>query len=128
MGNMDDFSLSDLAGSTAIILASCGALVSVFLSSRCECAMSLCGCFTCSRTAPPIDGEEIKKKDKDKGKDKGKGKDKDKDKDKDIEDPDINRDDESDEELIPYDDKEKDKEKLIPEKKPDNNIIDGETD
>ena len=35
-GKMDDFSLSDLAGSTAIIFASCGGLITVFLSSRCK--------------------------------------------------------------------------------------------
>ena len=54
---MDDFSLSDLAGSTAIILASCGGLLTVIFSSRCECDMNLCWIWRCHRKPPPLPEE-----------------------------------------------------------------------
>jgi len=53
LGDMDDFSLSDLAGSTAIILASCGGLISIILGSRCECDLNLCYIWRCHRKPPP---------------------------------------------------------------------------
>ena len=58
MGKMDDFSLSDLAGSTAIILASCGGLITVILSSRCliKCRLGCTDDFNlcmCERKPPP---------------------------------------------------------------------------
>ena len=74
MGKMDDFSLSDLAGSTAIILASCGGLITVILSSRCliKCRLGCTDEFNlcmCERKPPP-DPEDppapVKKKEEDK--------------------------------------------------------------
>ena len=70
-GKMDDFSLSDLAGSTAIILASCGGLLTVIFSSRCliKCRLGLtddCNICMCERKPPTEEElEELpKKKDK----------------------------------------------------------------
>ena len=57
-GNMDDYSLSDLAGSGAIILASVGGLLTIILSSRCyiKCRLGLtdnCNICMCERKPPP---------------------------------------------------------------------------
>ncbi len=80
-GNMDDYSLSDLAGSGAIILASIGGLLTIILSSRCYCKFRLgltddCNLCMCERKPPPDpenpeegDGPDKDKKDK-KDKDK----------------------------------------------------------
>jgi len=72
-GNMDDYSLSDLAGSGAIILASIGGLLTIILSSRCYCKFRLgltddCNLCMCERKPPPDpeNPEEEDKKDKDK--------------------------------------------------------------
>jgi len=68
-GNMDDYSLSDLAGSGAIILASIGGLLTIILSSRCyiKCRLGLtdnCNICMCERKPPPDpeDPEKDKKK------------------------------------------------------------------
>lgn len=68
-GNMDDYSLSDLAGSGAIILASVGGLLTIILSSRCyiKCRLGLtdnCNICMCERKPPPDpeDPEKDKKK------------------------------------------------------------------
>lgn len=58
IGKMDDFSLSDLAGSTAIILASCGGLLTIIFSSRCliKCRLGFtdkCNICMCERQPPP---------------------------------------------------------------------------
>ena len=76
-GNMDDYSLSDLAGSGAIILASIGGLLTIILSSRCYCKFRLgltddCNLCMCERKPPPDPKdaenpeEDEDKKDKDK--------------------------------------------------------------
>ncbi len=72
-GNMDDYSLSDLAGSGAIILASVGGLLTIILSSRCyiKCRLGLtdnCNICMCERKPPPDpeDPDDDKKKKKDK--------------------------------------------------------------
>jgi hypothetical protein len=72
-GNMDDYSLSDLAGSGAIILASIGGLLTIILSSRCyiKCRLGLtdnCNICMCERKPPPDpeDPDDPKKKKKDK--------------------------------------------------------------
>ena len=73
-GNMDDYSLSDLAGSGAIILASVGGLLTIILSSRCyiKCRLGLtdnCNICMCERKPPPDpedpDDKDNKKKKKD---------------------------------------------------------------
>lgn len=76
-GNMDDYSLSDLAGSGAIILASIGGLLTIILSSRCYCKFRLgltddCNLCMCERKPPPdpenpeetVDSKDKDKKDK----------------------------------------------------------------
>jgi len=70
---MDDYSLSDLAGSGAIILASIGGLLTIILSSRCyiKCRLGLtdnCNICMCERKPPPDpeDPDDPKKKKKDK--------------------------------------------------------------
>ena len=74
-GKMDDYSLSDLAGSGAIMLASIGGLLTIILSSRCYCKFRLgltdnCNICMCERKPPP-DAENPKgKSDKDKDKNK----------------------------------------------------------
>ena len=74
IGMMDDYSLSDLAGSTAIILASCGGLLTIILSSRCliKCRLGCtdeCNLCMCERKPPPDpiieDSQKIKKKEDD---------------------------------------------------------------
>jgi len=72
-GNMDDYSLSDLAGSGAIILASIGGLLTIILSSRCYCKFRLgltddCNLCMCERKPPPDpeNPEEGEKSEKDK--------------------------------------------------------------
>ena len=72
-GNMDDYSLSDLAGSGAIILASIGGLLTIILSSRCyiKCRLGLtdnCHICMCERKPPPDpeDPDDPKKKKNDK--------------------------------------------------------------
>jgi hypothetical protein len=69
---MDDYSLSDLAGSGAIILASIGGLLTIILSSRCyiKCRLGLtdnCNICMCERKPPPDpeDPDDPKKKKKD---------------------------------------------------------------
>tara|TARA_R110000765_G_scaffold148989_1_gene251629 strand:- start:125 stop:460 length:336 start_codon:yes stop_codon:yes gene_type:complete len=64
-GKMDDYSLSDLAGSGAIILASIGGLLTIILSSRCylKCRLGLtddCNLCMCERK-PPVDTVDTKK-------------------------------------------------------------------
>tara|TARA_R110000772_G_scaffold103424_2_gene204413 strand:+ start:17 stop:349 length:333 start_codon:yes stop_codon:yes gene_type:complete len=71
-GNMDDYSLSDLAGSGAIILASIGGLLTIILSSRCyiKCRLGLtdnCNICMCERKPPP---DPVITEDNDKDKDK----------------------------------------------------------
>ena len=72
-GNMDDYSLSDLAGSGAIILASIGGLLTIILSSRCyiKCRLGFtdtCNICMCERKPPPDpeDPDDPKKKKNDK--------------------------------------------------------------
>ena len=67
-GKMDDFSLSDLAGWSAIIFASCGGLITVFLSSRCliKCRLGFtddCNICMCERKPPP-DNEDVEQQNK----------------------------------------------------------------
>ena len=82
-GQLQDFTIDQFAGATALILGSFGGLLMIIWKSRCACKVRLgmtdnCVCFECSRTPPPDDvesDEESKdptKKDKDKKKKKEK--------------------------------------------------------
>ncbi len=75
-GQLQDFTIDQFAGASALILGSIGGLLMIIWKSRCACRMRLgcsdkCYLFDCERAPPPDD------KDSD---DEEKGKDKDKDK------------------------------------------------
>lgn len=87
-GQLQDFTIDQFAGATALILGSIGGLLMIIWKSRCACRMRVgcsdkCYIFDCERSPPPDDkdseDEQIIPKDK---KDK---KNKKKDKKKDIE-------------------------------------------
>ena len=76
---MEDFTIDQFAGSTALILGSFASLLLVIWQSRCLCKCRIgisdeCYIFDCSREPPPEedDDEEKQIKDKDKKKDKKK--------------------------------------------------------
>ena len=77
---MEDFTIDQFAGSTALILGSFASLLLVIWQSRCLCKCRIgfsdeCYCFDCSREPAPIDeddDEEKQSKNKDKKKNKKK--------------------------------------------------------
>ena len=82
-GRLQDFTIDQLAGATALVLGSVGGLLMIIWKSRCACRVRLgcsdkCYIFDCERAPPPddkdSDDEDINKKDnkKDKKKDKKK--------------------------------------------------------
>lgn len=81
-GQLQDFTIDQFAGATALILGSFGGLLMIIWKSRCACKVRLgmtdnCVCFECSRTPPPDDiesDEESKDPTKDKDKKKKKPK------------------------------------------------------
>tara|TARA_R100001594_G_scaffold150635_1_gene212948 strand:- start:291 stop:662 length:372 start_codon:yes stop_codon:yes gene_type:complete len=79
-GQLQDFTIDQFAGATALILGSFGGLLMIIWKSRCACKVRLgmtdnCVCFECSRTPPPDDDDSD-----DDGKDPKKVKDKKKEK------------------------------------------------
>jgi len=89
-GQLQDFTIDQLAGATALVLGSVGALLMIIWKSRCACRVRLglsdkCYIFDCSRE-PPAGGDDSDDEnpktpkqptDKDKQKDKKKDKKKD---------------------------------------------------
>ena len=80
-GQLQDFTIDQFAGATALILGSFGGLLMIIWKSRCACKVRLgmtdnCVCFECSRTPPPDDIESDDEEDKDKDKKKKKPKEK----------------------------------------------------
>ena len=81
-GQLQDFTIDQFAGATALILGSFGGLLMIIWKSRCACRMRLgcsdkCYVFDCERKPPPDDSddeENTTKKDKDKKKKKPKPK------------------------------------------------------
>ena len=82
-GQLQDFTIDQFAGATALVLGSFGGLLMIIWKSRCACRMRLgfsdsCYIFDCERkppTEPDSDDEDAgKNKDKDKDKDKKKKK------------------------------------------------------
>tara|TARA_R110002020_G_scaffold57152_1_gene157591 strand:+ start:309 stop:671 length:363 start_codon:yes stop_codon:yes gene_type:complete len=80
-GQLQDFTIDQFAGATALILGSFGGLLMIIWKSRCACRMRVgcsdkCYIFDCERSPPPddkdSDDEETSKKGKDKDKDKKK--------------------------------------------------------
>ena len=57
-GKMEDFTIDQFAGSTALILGSVASLLLVIWKSRCECDMNCCYIWKCHRKPPPLDKEE----------------------------------------------------------------------
>ena len=72
-GQLQDFTIDQFAGATALILGSFGGLLMIIWKSRCACRMRVgcsdkCYIFDCERSPPPddkdSDDEDINKKDK----------------------------------------------------------------
>lgn len=73
-GQLQDFTIDQFAGASALILGSIGGLLMIIWKSRCACRMRLgcsdkCYIFDCER-APPPDDKDSDDEDKDKDKDK----------------------------------------------------------
>lgn len=81
-GRLQDFTIDQLAGATALVLGSVGGLLMIIWKSRCACRMRIgcsdkCYVFDCERKPPPDDSDDddnTKDKDKDKKKKKKKEK------------------------------------------------------
>jgi len=71
-GKMEDFTIDQFAGSTALILGSVASLLLVIWKSRCECDMNCCYIWRCHRKPPPDkeESDEENPSDKDKKKPK----------------------------------------------------------
>lgn len=75
-GQLQDFTIDQLAGALALSLGAVGTLLLVIWQSRCLCRCRLglsdkCYIFDCERAPPPLEEDEDKDKDKkDKKKDK----------------------------------------------------------
>ena len=72
-GRLQDFTIDQLAGATALVLGSVGGLLMIIWKSRCACRMRVgcsdkCYIFDCERSPPPDD----KDSDDESGKDKKK--------------------------------------------------------
>lgn len=69
-GRLQDFTIDQLAGATALVLGSVGGLLMIIWKSRCACRMRVgcsdkCYIFDCERKPPPDDSDdEDSKKDK----------------------------------------------------------------
>ena len=75
-GRLQDFTIDQLAGATALVLGSVGGLLMIIWKSRCACRMRIgcsdkCYIFDCAREPPP-DNVESDEEGKDKKKDKKK--------------------------------------------------------
>lgn len=71
-GRLQDFTIDQLAGATALVLGSVGGLLMIIWKSRCACRMRVgcsdkCYIFDCERAPPPDDKDSD-----DEGKDKDK--------------------------------------------------------
>jgi len=70
-GELQDYSVDQLAGAVVLILGAVGSLLLVIWQSRCHCKMNLCYIFQCERRPPSEDemkglkakAEELKGKD-----------------------------------------------------------------
>lgn len=73
MGKLDDFSMDQVAGATALIVSSVGGLLLIIFKSRCRTISCCWGMWSCVREVPvedESDDDKNKNKDKDKDKDK----------------------------------------------------------
>lgn len=70
LGNMEDFTIDQFAGATALILGSVGGLLMIIWKSRCACRCRIgcsdrCYLFDCERAPPPDDDSDDEKSKKD---------------------------------------------------------------
>jgi len=68
-GRLQDFTIDQLAGASALILASVGGLLLTIWKSRCACRMRIgcsdkCYVFDCAREPPPDDSSDEEGADK----------------------------------------------------------------
>lgn len=66
MGQMEDFTIDQFAGATALILGSVGGLLMIIWKSRCACRCRIgcsdkCYLFDCERSPPPDDDSDDEK-------------------------------------------------------------------
>ena len=57
MGQLQDYTIDQMAGSAALVIGSIGALLTIIWQSRCHCKCNLCYLFQCERRPPPNDIE-----------------------------------------------------------------------
>jgi hypothetical protein len=74
-GRLQDFTIDQLAGATALVLGSIGGLLMIIWKSRCACRVRVgcsdsCYIFDCERKPPPNDDDSDNEENKDKDKDK----------------------------------------------------------
>lgn len=74
-GRLQDFTIDQLAGASALVLGSIGGLLMIIWKSRCACRMRVgcsdkCYIFDCERAPPPDNVESEEEDDKKKKKDK----------------------------------------------------------
>ena len=74
MGKLDDFSMDQVAGATALIVSSVGGLLLIIFKSRCRTISCCWGMWNCVREVPVEDEDDDKNKNKEKDKDKDKDK------------------------------------------------------
>ena len=70
MGKLDDFSLDQVGGATALIVSSIGGLLLIIFKSRCRTISCCWGMWNCVREVPDEDDDKNKDKNKDKNTDK----------------------------------------------------------
>ncbi len=58
MGRLDDFSLDQVAGASALIVSSIGGLLLIIFKSRCRTITCCWGLYSCVREIPEVDEEE----------------------------------------------------------------------
>lgn len=58
MGRLDDFSLDQVAGASALIVSSIGGLLLIIFKSRCRTISCCWGMWSCIREVPDVEEEE----------------------------------------------------------------------
>jgi len=58
MGRLDDFSLDQVAGASALIVSSIGGLLLIIFKSRCRTISCCWGMWNCIRDVPEVEEEE----------------------------------------------------------------------
>lgn len=57
MGKLDDFSLDQMAGATALVISSLGGLLLIVFKSRCKTIKCCWGLWSCVREIPDVDSD-----------------------------------------------------------------------